>query len=76
MNLKYYTFVKGKFAGVDNVLISATGYTGAGGVEIYFQDNNDNAEKIWNAIFEVGTAERIKANWFRRAQHASVRNGF
>ena len=33
MNLKYYTFVKGKFAGVDNVLISATGYTGAGGVE-------------------------------------------
>src|SRR3954468_23306251 len=36
MNLKYYTFAKGKFAGVDNVLISATGYTGAGGVEIYF----------------------------------------
>src|SRR6185312_14951586 len=33
MNLKYYTFVKGRFAGVDNVLISATGYTGSGGVE-------------------------------------------
>ncbi|MDO9155877.1 MAG: glycine cleavage system aminomethyltransferase GcvT, partial [Sediminibacterium sp.] len=36
MNLKYYTFVKGNFAGVENVLISATGYTGSGGVEIYF----------------------------------------
>jgi aminomethyltransferase len=54
MNLKYYTFVKGTFAGVDNVVISATGYTGAGGVEIYFEDKGDNAEKIWNAIFEKG----------------------
>jgi aminomethyltransferase len=50
MNLKYYTFVKGLFAGVDNVLISATGYTGAGGVEIYFRDENNAAEIIWNAI--------------------------
>jgi len=40
MNLKYYSFVKGNFAGVDNVLISATGYTGAGGVEIYFEDKD------------------------------------
>jgi aminomethyltransferase len=55
LNLKYYTFVKGKFAGVDNVLISATGYTGAGGVEIYFEDKGDDAEKIWNAIFETAT---------------------
>jgi len=38
LNLKYYTFTKGTFAGVENVLISATGYTGAGGVEIYFED--------------------------------------
>jgi len=60
LNLKYYTFVKGKFAGVDNVLISATGYTGAGGVEIYFEDKEDNAEKIWNAIFEAGKAQGIK----------------
>src|SRR3954471_15336881 len=51
LNLKYYTFEKGKFAGVDNVLISATGYTGAGGVEIYFEDKDDNANKIWDAIF-------------------------
>lgn len=54
LNLTYYTFVKGTFAGVENVLISATGYTGAGGVEIYFEDKNDAAEKIWNAIFETG----------------------
>lgn len=60
LNLKYYTFVKGKFAGVENVLISATGYTGAGGVEIYFEDNGDNADKIWDAIFEAGKAAGIK----------------
>ncbi len=54
LNLKYYTFVKGKFAGVDNVLISATGYTGAGGVEIYFEDKDGAADKIWNAIFKAG----------------------
>lgn len=60
LNLKYYTFVKGKFAGVDNVLISATGYTGAGGVEIYFEDKNDNAGKIWDAIFEAGKTAGIK----------------
>ncbi len=54
LNLKYYTFTKGKFAGVDNVLVSATGYTGAGGVEIYFENKGDNADKIWNAIFEKG----------------------
>ncbi len=60
LNLKYYTFVKGIFAGVDNVLVSATGYTGAGGVEIYFQDEGDNAEKVWNAIFEAGASAGIK----------------
>ncbi len=60
MNLKYYTFVKGVFAGVENVLVSATGYTGSGGVEIYFQDENDNADKIWNAIFEAGKGQGIK----------------
>ena len=60
LNLKYYTFVKGKFAGVDNVLISATGYTGAGGVEIYFEDTDGAADKIWNAIFEAGNSQGIK----------------
>jgi len=56
--MEYYTFSKGKFAGVDNVLISATGYTGAGGFEIYFE--NSAAHKIWNAIFESGKSAGIK----------------
>ncbi len=64
LNLKYYTFTKGKFAGVDNVLISATGYTGAGGVEIFFEDlqtgGQSNADKIWDAIFGAGAPEGIK----------------
>ncbi len=60
MNLKYYTFCKGTFAGVANVLVSATGYTGAGGVEIYFEDKDGNADTIWNAIFETGKAAGIK----------------
>ncbi|MFZ1370751.1 MAG: glycine cleavage system aminomethyltransferase GcvT, partial [Ferruginibacter sp.] len=60
MNLKYYTFTKGTFAGVENVLISATGYTGAGGVEIYFEDKDDDATKIWDAIFEAGKKGGIK----------------
>jgi aminomethyltransferase len=60
LNLKYYTFTRGTFAGVENVIISATGYTGAGGVEIYFEDANDNANKIWDAIFEAGKAAGIK----------------
>ena len=60
INLKYYTFVKGIFAGVENVLVSATGYTGAGGVEIYFEDKGDDAIKIWNAIFEAGKEAGIK----------------
>lgn len=61
LNLNYYTFVKGDFAGVKNVLISATGYTGAGGVEIYFEDKDDAANKIWDAIFEAGKNQGIKA---------------
>lgn len=60
LNLKYYTFVKGPFAGVDNVLISATGYTGSGGVEIYFEDKDGAADKIWDAIFEAGKEAGIK----------------
>ncbi len=60
LNLKYYTFSKGKFAGVDNVMLSATGYTGAGGIEIYFEDKKGTAEKIWNAIFEIGGPQGLK----------------
>src|SRR5688572_15733392 len=50
--IEYYTFKKGRFAGIDNVLISATGYTGAGGFELYFE--NAYAEHIWKKIFESG----------------------
>lgn len=60
LNMKYYTFEKAVFAGVENVLISATGYTGSGGVEIYFEDVNNNAEKIWEAIFEIGEPQGLK----------------
>src|SRR4051812_28364427 len=60
LNLKYYTFTKGKFAGVDNVLVSATGYTGSGGVEIYFEEKDGAADKIWDKIFEVGKPQGLK----------------
>lgn len=60
LNLQYYTFAKGTFAGVDNVVISATGYTGSGGIEIYFEDKGDNAVQIWNKIFEVGGPHGMK----------------
>jgi aminomethyltransferase len=52
-SLKYYTFAKGTFAGVDNVLVSATGYTGAGGVEIYFEDSNNAANIIWDKLMAL-----------------------
>lgn len=60
INLKYYTFVKGTFAGIENVLVSATGYTGAGGVEIYYEDNGTNGEMLWNKIMEAGAEFNIK----------------
>lgn len=56
--MEYYTFKKGKFAGVDNVVVSATGYTGAGGFEIYVE--NSNAEHIWDAVFKAGAPFGIK----------------
>ena len=56
--IPYYNFVVGDFAGFDNVIISATGYTGSGGFEIYCK--NDQAEAIWNKVFEAGAAFGIK----------------
>ena len=56
--LKYYTFITGELAGISDVIISATGYTGAGGFELYFP--NGEAEKMWNAIFEAGVEFGIK----------------
>lgn len=57
-DIPYYSFVKGKFNGVDNVVISNTGYTGAGGFEIYFE--NQYAEKMWDDIFHAGKEYDIK----------------
>jgi aminomethyltransferase len=57
-NMKYYTFAKGTFAGIENVLVSATGYTGSGGFEIYA--NNQDLEKLWDVIFKAGEAFAIK----------------
>lgn len=56
--INYYSFVYGDFAGIENILISATGYTGAGGFEIYFE--NKHAETIWNAVMEAGEDFGIK----------------
>jgi len=50
--IPYYHFAFGSFAGIENVLISNTGYTGAGGFEIYFAP--EDGLKIWNAVFEAG----------------------
>jgi len=57
-SIKYYHFAIGEFAGVQNVNMSCTGYTGAGGFEIYVQ--KASAEKVWNAIFEAGKDVNIK----------------
>jgi len=51
-NIKFYTFEIGEFAGCNEVIISATGYTGSGGFEIYV--HNKDAEKVWNKVFEAG----------------------
>lgn len=56
--IPYYAFVTGEFAGCPNVIISNTGYTGAGGFELYFYPND--ARKIWDALFEAGKSEGIK----------------
>ena len=55
--ISYYTFKKGTFAGIENVLISATGYTGSGGFELYVE--NEHLAKLWEAIFKVGKVHDI-----------------
>lgn len=56
--ISFYHFTKGKMAGIENVLISATGYTGSGGFELYV--NNQNALELWKAIMDAGSAYGIK----------------
>jgi aminomethyltransferase len=58
LEMTYYTFEKTDFAGYANVIVSATGYTGAGGFEIYV--SNHQAEGVWNAIMEAGKPYGIK----------------
>ena len=57
-SIPYYAFAVGRLAGVDNVIISNTGYTGAGGFEIYFYPQF--GEQIWNAVFEAGQPFGVK----------------
>ncbi|MCX7548011.1 glycine cleavage system aminomethyltransferase GcvT [Xanthomarina sp. F1114] len=56
--IKFYNFVVGDFAGIDNVIISATGYTGSGGFEIYCKNNE--VKQIWDKVFEAGASYGIK----------------
>ena len=56
--IKFYHFKEGDFAGIDGVIISATGYTGSGGFEIYCK--NKDVKHIWNSIFEAGNSFGIK----------------
>ena len=56
--IKFYTFEVADFAGIEHVIISATGYTGSGGFEIYCK--NEEVEQVWNKIFEAGVAYGIK----------------
>ncbi len=55
--IKYYTFVKGDFAGMSNVLISATGYTGSGGFEIYV--NSDQLPTLWDSMMRLGKSHNL-----------------
>lgn len=57
-NIAYYTFMKGEVAGIPNVLISATGYTGSGGFELYVA--NENTAALWDALVEAGKAYNLK----------------
>jgi aminomethyltransferase len=56
--IAYYNFTKGTVAGIENVIISNTGYTGAGGFELYTP--NDKVDLLWNALFSAGIPEGIK----------------
>jgi aminomethyltransferase len=56
--IKYYHFVVGPFAGIEHVIISATGYTGSGGFEIYCK--NSEVAQVWDKVFEAGADFGIK----------------
>ena len=56
--IKFYHFEVGEFAGIENIIISATGYTGSGGFEIYCK--NDKVKQVWDKVFEAGASFGIK----------------
>ena len=56
--LPYYSHTNTLFAGCQNVIVATTGYTGAGGIEIYF--NLKDSEKIWNSVIEAGKPFQIQ----------------
>jgi len=58
LDMEYYTFKKLTVAGIENAILSTTGYTGSGGCEVYIA--NEDADKLWNAIFEAGKEFGIK----------------
>ena len=66
-SIPYYSFVTGEFAGCKNVIISNTGYTGAGGFELYFYP--DDAMTIWNAIFEAGKPVSNRSAWVHATRY-------
>ena len=72
--IKYYNFVKGTFAGVKNVVISATGYTGSGGFELYF--NNSDVVEMWDKIMEAGKEFDIKATGLGARDTLRLEMGF
>ncbi len=57
-NLEYYTFIKTTLAGIPNVILSATGYTGSGGCEIYIA--NEDADQLWSELWRVGEEKGLK----------------
>ncbi|WP_166966701.1 glycine cleavage system aminomethyltransferase GcvT [Yeosuana marina] len=57
-DIKFYNFIVGDFAGIEHVIISATGYTGSGGFEIYCK--NSEVKEIWDKVFEAGAGFGIK----------------
>ena len=57
-DIKFYNFVVGDFAGIDHVIISATGYTGSGGFEIYCK--NSEVKQVWDKVMEAGESYGIK----------------
>ncbi len=73
-NMKFYTFEVAEFAGVEKVIISATGYTGSGGFEIYFR--NEDAEQIWEAVMEAGKDFGIKPTGLAARDTLRLEMGF